>query len=51
MKVKIIKIPNNSQNAAKWHHAFGGELNTNGGDFSTGLMFIDEGGTHESNPY
>ena len=40
-----------SQNAAKWHHAFGGELNTNGGDFSTGLMFIDEGGTHESNPY
>ena len=39
------------QNAAKWHHAFGGELNTNGGDFSTGLMFIDEGGTHESNPY
>lgn len=31
--------------------AFGGELNTNGGDFSTGLMFIDEGGTHESNPY
>ena len=40
-----------AQNAAKWHHAFGGELNTNGGDFSTGLMFIDEGGTHESNPY
>lgn len=40
-----------SQNAAKWHHAFGGELNTNGGDFSTGLTFIDEGGTHESNPY
>lgn len=40
-----------AQNAAKWHHAFGGELNTNGGDFPTGLMFIDEGGTHESNPY
>lgn len=40
-----------AQNAAKWHHAFGGELNTNGGDFSTGLTFIDEGGTHESNPY
>ena len=40
-----------AQNAAKWHHAFGGKLNTNGGDFSTGLMFIDEGGTHESNPY
>lgn len=40
-----------AQNAAKWHHAFGGELNTNGGDFSTGLMLIDKGGTHESNPY
>lgn len=40
-----------AQNAAKWHHAFGGELNTNGGDFPTGLIFIDEGGTHESNPY
>ena len=40
-----------AQNAAKWKHAFGGELNTNGGDFSNGLMFIDEGGTHESNPY
>lgn len=40
-----------AQNAAKWHHAFGGELNTNGGDFSTGLTFIDEGGTHESSPY
>ena len=40
-----------AQNAAKWHHAFGGESNTNGGDFPTGLIFIDEGGTHESNPY
>lgn len=40
-----------AQNAAKWHHAFGGELNTNGADFPTGLTFIDEGGTHESNPY
>lgn len=31
--------------------AFGGDLNTNGADFSTGLTFIDNGGTHESNPY
>ncbi len=31
--------------------AFGGDLNTNGADFSTGLTFINEGGTHESNPY
>ena len=40
-----------AQNAAKWHHAFGGELNTNGADFSTGLTFIDNGGLHEDNPY
>lgn len=32
-------------------YADGGELNTNGGDFPTGLTFIDEGGIHESNPY
>ena len=38
-------------NALATSAAFGGELNTNGGNFSTGLMFIDEGGTHESNPY
>ena len=36
-----------AQNAAKWKHAFGGDLNTNGADFSTGLTFIDNGGTHE----
>ena len=36
-----------SQNAAKWKHAFGGELNTNGADFSTGLTFIGSGGLHE----
>lgn len=40
-----------AQNAAKWHHAFGGDLGTAGADFPTGLIFIDEGGTHESNPY
>ena len=40
-----------SQNAAKWKHAFGGELNTNGADFSTGLTFIGNGGLHEENPY
>ena len=32
-------------------YAFGGELNTNGADFSTGLTFIDNGGLHEDNPY
>lgn len=40
-----------AQNASHWKHAFGGELNTNGADFSTGLTFIDNGGLHEDNPY
>lgn len=31
--------------------AFGGDLGTAGADFPTGLIFIDNGGTHESNPY
>lgn len=39
-----------AQNAKKWHHAFGGELNTQGGDFTNGLLYIDNGGSHESNP-
>jgi hypothetical protein len=30
--------------------AFGGELNTQGGDFTNGLLYIDNGGSHESNP-
>ncbi len=40
-----------AQNARKWHHAFGGELNTQGGDFTNGLLYIDNGGSHEANPY
>ena len=31
--------------------AFGGHLNTNGSDFMTGLTYIDNGDTHENNPY
>lgn len=31
--------------------AFGGELNTQGGDFTNGLLSINEGGSHETNPY
>lgn len=31
--------------------AFGGWLNTQGGDFTNGVKFIDEGGSHEENPY
>ena len=31
--------------------AFGGELNTHGGDFSNGVTFINNGGPHEQNPF
>ena len=30
--------------------AYGGELNTQGGDFTNGIVYIDNGGTHEENP-
>ncbi len=40
-----------AQNAKKWHHAFGGTLSTNGADFSNGMMFIGNGGSHEENPF
>lgn len=39
-----------SQNAKKWHHAFGGDLMTHGADFNTGLILVGNGGTHEENP-
>ena len=39
-----------AQNAKKWHHAFGGDLMTHGADFSTGLILVGNGGTHEENP-
>lgn len=39
-----------AQNARNWN-AFGGWLNTHGGDFTNGVTFIDEGGSHEENPY
>lgn len=39
-----------AQNARNWD-AFGGWLNTQGGDFTNGVTFIDEGGSHEENPY
>ena len=31
-------------------HAFGGELGTNGTDFTNGLLQVNEGSTHEDNP-
>ena len=39
-----------AQDARDWN-AFGGWLNTQGGDFTNGVTFIDEGGSHEENPY
>ena len=39
-----------AQNTRDWN-AFGGWLNTQGGDFTNGVTFIDEGGSHEENPY
>lgn len=39
-----------AQNARGWHHAFGGELGTNGTDFSNGITLFNTGGTHEDNP-
>lgn len=38
-------------NARKWHHAFGGDLLTNGAEWDNGLRIIGNGGTHEENPY
>ena len=39
-----------AQNTRKWHHAFGGELMTNGAEWDNGLSHIGNGGTHEDNP-
>ena len=47
---------NTLDNLERNYAAFGGPLfayggQTHGADFSNGLMFINNGGTHESNPY
>lgn len=39
-----------AQNAAKWHHANGGPLQTNTDNFSNGVTEFNSGGTHEINP-
>ena len=46
----LIKRANFARNAAKWN-AFGGDLNTYGGTDNGGLEYIDNGGTHEQNPF
>lgn len=45
----MVKKANFARNASKWH-SFGGELNTNGGDFTNGQTVIGNGDTHENNP-
>lgn len=44
------KRANFARNARKWH-SFGGWLNLQGGDFTNGVTFIDNGGSHEANPF
>lgn len=46
----LIKRANFARNSAKWN-AFGGDLNTYGGTYNGGLEYIDNGGTHEQNPF
>ena len=60
----LVKRANFARNAASWKHAEGGyikdrddmynnmlESQTHGGDFSNGVTFINNGGTHEQNPF
>lgn len=47
----MIKKANFAKNAAKWKHAFGGTLSTQGADFNNGITIIGNGGTHEDNKY
>lgn len=46
----MVKKANFARNAAKWHHAFGGDLLTHGAEWDNGLRVIGNGGTHEENP-
>ena len=44
MRIRILRVPKNE-------YAFGGLQQTHGGNFSNGLIEINEGGTHSENPY
>ena len=46
----VRKMATFAANARKWHHAFGGDLNTHGADFTNGQIIVGNGGTHEENP-
>ena len=45
MRIKITKIPSKSN-----VKALGGDIQNHGSDWSTGMVHIDEGGTHSENP-
>lgn len=60
----LVKRANFARSSAGWKHALGGyikdrdnmydsllESQTYGGDFSNGVTFINNGGTHEQNPF
>lgn len=51
MKIRIVKVPDNIKNAAGWKHDMGGYMFSHGADWNNGLMTMDTGGSHESNPY
>lgn len=56
MKIRIIRIPDQYKyggelNARKWKHGDGGPLFTHGGIWSNGITTIDNGGSHEENPF
>jgi hypothetical protein len=45
MKIKIKKLPSSNK------FSYGGSTNKLGGDFTNNVTLINEGGTHESNPF
>ena len=46
----VAKVKRDSDMSLKNLSAFGGELGTNITDWTNGLLYIDEGGSHEENP-
>ena len=50
-QASILSQWENRYGAPSTTFAFGGNLEKNGADYPTGLIHIDEGGSHEENPY
>ena len=46
----LNRVKRNADMSLRNINAFGGELGTNGTDWTNGLLEINEGGSHESNP-